>query len=224
MAAAAVQSLQWHSSICRAAALVCPTLISARSDWQPRAGPSNNPVCTFSISFPSWHIQPSRKKKSSDPSLSSIPSLSGLIMSVGKKKQVDFSFPRKVKVREHQSAFGDFGCVLWRVWKPRGNWVFKTDGQRHKHTETHTHMCILRVAQRIWVRAWSRFSMAVCNSSSKLISLSLISSQRSVRSAASASLNPSWEEKETTRDEREWLINKWSFKYTGPGIKKKGGN
>lgn len=42
--------------------------------------------------------------------------------------------------------------------------------------------------------------MAVCNSSSKVISLSLISSQRSVRSAASASLHPSWQVKET-RDE-----------------------
>ncbi len=42
--------------------------------------------------------------------------------------------------------------------------------------------------------------MAVCNSSSKVISLSLISSQRSVRSAASASPHTSWQEKET-RDE-----------------------
>lgn len=181
--------------------------------------PPITPRALLAFHFPVGTSSRQEKKNSSDPSLSSIPSLSGLIMSVGeKKKQVDFSFPRKVKVREHQSAFSDFGCVLWRVWKPGGNGVFKTDGQRHKHTETHTDMCILR----IWVRAWSRFSMAVCNSSSKLISLSLISSQRSVRSAASASLNPSWEEKETTRDERERLINKWSFKYTGPGIKKRG--
>lgn len=96
MAAAAVQSLQWHSSICRAAALVCPTLISAGGDWQPCAGPSNNPACTFSISFPSWHIQLSRKK-SSDPSLSSIPSLSGLIMSVGKKNRLIIFFSSKGK-------------------------------------------------------------------------------------------------------------------------------
>lgn len=111
-------------------------------------------------------------------------------------------------------------CTFESLKASSKNWVLKIDGRQQTHTEGERDaiQCVwymFREFERIWVRAWSRFCMAVCNSSSKLISLSLISSQRSVRSAASASLNPSWNGKrETTRNkmmgwERKWTINKW---------------
>lgn len=63
-----------------------------------------------------------------------------------------------------------------------------------------------RKAERIWVRATSRFSIAVWSSSSKAISLSLISSQCSVRSVASASLHTSWK-----TEQNEEIIRIYEF-------------
>lgn len=104
-------------------------------------------------------------------------------------------------------------CTL-ESWKETRSlrWM---DGDGNAHTDSiqlvYMMYVYLESSERIWVRAWSRFSMAVCNSSSKVISLSPISSQRSVRSAAS--LHASWQGKGMKWWVRRGREHQQRFKY-----------
>lgn len=81
----------------------CPcraTSISACGDWQPHRGPSNNPAWTFTISFSSWHVHPSKKILWYQLIFNSL-----LEWTHNVKKAGWFFFPpSKGKVTEHQSA------------------------------------------------------------------------------------------------------------------------
>lgn len=149
-----VMSLRRHSSGCP-----CPPdfNLGPRGDWQRRRGPSANPALHFQH-FISQSPHPAVKEKSSDPSLSSIPSPSGLIMSWWRgKKTLSPPLPHpsskgkhcrtSVSLRRLRMSLFFFFFEFFESLQETGSLGW-TDRGRQTLTQTHTHIhartCSLR--------------------------------------------------------------------------------